>query len=247
MVPKGSNTLHLRQHFIPYNNYEKLILWREKCDCCEESVWMGLTPGNPSVPISKVDIKHFENKIKMIKCRFYDQTLSISVYKVPFCITSKYQLCISGSLHLWYKTTHQIAICCGSGYPGLKKKKKVEAVQTPARKASQMVWMRTVITYLVVGQSEREWREKGKSDKQVKKEKQRQSKRQKKGRNKTDTKGENTMKEIKTDRKRYMAQLDTLSCVPAAFQFPFKLLYFFFHSTAWSLCLSPFLTDFVSL
>lgn len=40
----------------------------------------------------------------------------------------------------------------------------------------------------------------------------------------------NTTKEIKTDRKRYMAQRDSLSCVPAAFQFPFKLLYFFFYS-----------------
>lgn len=33
--------------------------------------------------------------------------------------------------------------------------KQVEAAQTPARKVSQMVWMRTVITYLLGGESER--------------------------------------------------------------------------------------------
>lgn len=110
--------------FRQYNYKRMLLQWHEKYGCCEDSVrTSSLTTGSPSVPISKVDIKHFENKITRTKCRFCNQTVSvISVYKVSPRITSKYQLCITGSLHLWYKTTHQIAICCGSGYPCLKKK-----------------------------------------------------------------------------------------------------------------------------
>lgn len=155
--------------FGEYNYNRTLLRWHEKYGWCVESVRMSsLTAGHPSVPISKVDIKHVENKITRTKCRFYNQTASvISVYKLSSCITSKYQLCITGSLHLWYNTTHQIAICCGSGYPCWKK--KMEAVQTPARKVSQMVWMRTVITYLVAGLSERGQRERKKMGNEISK------------------------------------------------------------------------------
>lgn len=96
-----------------------------------------------------------------------------------------------------------------------------------------MVWMRTVITYLVDGQSTREQREGEKIGNEISKSR----KREREKKNRTEAWGgkkKTKIKQIQREKTQVMradrerdAQRDSLSCVRAAFQFSFKLLFFF--------------------
>lgn len=102
------------------------------------------------------------------------------------------------------------------------------------KKVSQMVWMRTVITYLVDGQSTIEQREGEKIGNEISKSR----KREREKKNRTEAWGgkkRTKIKQIQREKTQVMradrerdAQRDSLSCVRAAFQFSFKLLFFFF-------------------
>lgn len=114
------------------------------------------------------------------------------------------------------------------------------------KKVSQMVWMRTVITYLVDGQSTREQREGEKIGNEISKSRKREREREKtepkheaekKDKNKTDTKRENTSYESR-QRERCTAWLPLMrsSSFPVFIQA--VILFFLSLFRSWSLRLS---------
>ena len=200
------------------NGVLKCLLWAVNKD--------RVSNRRPSVCISKVDIKH---------------NCSHECKKVRPSVTSKYQ-----PQHQWQFTSAIQDNTSNSNMlrrwvPLFFKKRRTQYKHLHGgKKVSQMVWMRTVITYLVDGQSTREQREGEKIGNEISKsrkrerDREREREREKKQNRSMRWKKKTKIKQIQREKTQVMradrerdAQRDSLSSVRAAFQFLFKLLFFF--------------------